>query len=264
MGPWQEALPIGANFGQSLALSSPLTQLWFHLVHWAFRQLYGPFAWAYDLVAWVVSRGEWHRWGRAALPWTEGGRVLELGCGPGHLLGELTAWGRVAVGLDLSPAMLRLARHRLRQRRPRPTSCRGRPRPTACRGRPRPTPCRLVHGRAQALPFADHAFDAVVVAFPAEFIGHPATLAEIARVLAPDGRFVLVDGGRHLGRDPWSRLLNWALDVTSSRERLGEVVRHLDSEEREDEVSFTVTHGQVRGTRSVVRVVVARRRGGSA
>lgn len=220
-----------------------MRRLWFRLVRWAFRQLYGPLAWAYDGVAWVVSRGEWQRWGRAALPWILGERVLELGCGPGHLLAELAARGRTAMGLDLSPAMLGMARGRLRRRG---------------------LVCRLTLGRAQALPFADQAFDTVVVTFPAEFIGQAMTLAEISRVLAPGGRFVLVDEGRHLGRDLWSRVLNWALDVTSNRAMLDELLEDLSGKENEEESLFIVTHGLVRGARSVVRVVVARRRGGEA
>jgi len=209
-------------------------ELWFHLVRWAFRQLYGPFAWAYDAVAWAVSRGEWRRWGRAALPWVTGERVLELGCGPGHLLVGLAAWRRTPVGLDASPAMLRLARANLVRRG---------------------LPVRLVQARAQALPFAGEAFDAVVVAFPTDFISHPATLAEVHRVLAPGGRLVLVDGGRHLGRDPWSRLLNWALDVTSRPGKLEEVIRDLDRHAPQGPL-FTVTRGHVRGTRTMVRVIV--------
>ncbi len=204
-------------------------------MRWAFRQLYGPFAWAYDAVAWVVSRGEWQRWGQAALPWTMGERVLELGCGPGHLLVELTAWGRRPVGLEASPAMLRLARRNLRRRR---------------------LPVRLVQARAQTLPFAGEAFYAVVVTFPADFIGHPATLAEIARVLAPGGRLVLVDGGRHLGRDPWSRLLNWALEVTSRPGGLQEVVGDLGGPAPEEPM-FKVTRGHVRGARTRVQLIVA-------
>lgn len=40
------------------------------------------------------------------------GRVLDLGCGPGHYAGALAAAGLEAIGLDLDPAMIDMARRR--------------------------------------------------------------------------------------------------------------------------------------------------------
>ncbi|MFD0276600.1 class I SAM-dependent methyltransferase [Kitasatospora sp. NPDC127111] len=39
-----------------------------------------------------------------------GGPVADLGCGPGHVAGWLTAHGAEVVGIDLSPAMVEIAR----------------------------------------------------------------------------------------------------------------------------------------------------------
>ncbi|HOX24326.1 MAG TPA: class I SAM-dependent methyltransferase [Candidatus Krumholzibacteria bacterium] len=50
---------------------------------------------------------------RARLP--ERGRVLDLGCGPGHYAGALGAGGLEAIGLDLDPAMIEAARARYSQ-----------------------------------------------------------------------------------------------------------------------------------------------------
>ena len=48
---------------------------------------------------------------------------------------------------------------------------------------------------AQALPFPNSSFDSIVSAFPSEYISDPATLDELARVLRPGGRLVVVLGG---------------------------------------------------------------------
>ncbi|MCS7282092.1 MAG: class I SAM-dependent methyltransferase, partial [Anaerolineae bacterium] len=147
-------------------------RLFFHL-------LYGPFAWAYDAVAWAVSRGKWTEWGATALPFLPRGLVLELAHGPGHLLLRMARQGLRPVGLDLSPQMGALAYRRLHRAG---------------------LPPRMVRARAQQIPFADRIFQAVVATFPTEFILDPATAREVARVLAPQGTFVFVltaiPGGR--------------------------------------------------------------------
>ena len=55
-----------------------------------FQLLYHPFAWAYDLVAGLVSLGRWKSWVLCGLPLLAG-RVLEIGFGPGHLQAALQA-----------------------------------------------------------------------------------------------------------------------------------------------------------------------------
>ena len=93
------------------------------------------------------------------------GRVLDLACGDGALLARLPG----AVGVDLSPGELALARRRGHE---------------------------VVEGRAQALPFADRSFDTVAchLAFML-FDDIERVVAELHRVLAPGGRFVAVLGG---------------------------------------------------------------------
>ncbi len=143
------------------------------LQRWVFRfldWLYTQGAVFYDLVAAAVSLGRWTDWVRSMALWPEAqphARVLELGCGPGHLLQESLEKGFWAVGVDASPNMLRLARRRLKARN---------------------LPIRLVRARAQDLPFPDAFFDRVVASFPTAYIVEPDTLWEIARVLRPQGR----------------------------------------------------------------------------
>lgn len=166
------------------------------LIHFGFRLLYHEMAWSYDLVAWLVSFGQWRAWTETALPYLVGERVLELGHGPGHLLVSLSQRGYHPVGIDLSAQMGRLARRRLNKT-----------------GLALP----LVRGCAQALPFPSHSFDSVVATFPTRYIIDPATLAQVTRVLRPQGRLVIVVGAQLSGRDPLSRFIEWLYKITGQR-----------------------------------------------
>jgi len=154
-------------------------------------------AWTYDLVAWLVSFGQWTAWGCAAIPHLQGRCVLELAHGPGHLLVAMSRAGFAPVGLDLSPQMGRLARNRLH---------RG--------GIPTPP---LVRARAQALPLRASSFDSVVSTFPTEFIFDPATLQEMARVMGQGGKAVVVVGVVFNTSLP-ARLLKRLYDATYQHE----------------------------------------------
>jgi ubiquinone/menaquinone biosynthesis C-methylase UbiE len=147
--------------------------LWRRLIAFGFRLLYNELAWLYDPVSWITSLGLWHAWQWVALPYLlPGGTVLEVGCGPGHLLLGLAASGCHPVGLDLSPAMLRQARRRLHRQG---------------------LALALCQGRAQNLPYAAQAFDCVVLTFPAPFVYDPGWIGHLARVLKPSGRLVIVE-----------------------------------------------------------------------
>lgn len=144
--------------------------LWRRFYRWAAQRLYYEFAWTYDAVSWLVSAGQWSGWRKAALAHVVGERVLEVGFGTGDLLFEMAARGWNVCGLDLSPAMHRIAARKLRRR-----------------GLVAPR----VRGVTQALPFTDGSFDMLIATFPAEYIVAPETLREAVRVLAPGGRFVI-------------------------------------------------------------------------
>lgn len=101
---------------------------------------------------------------RVAAP---GQQVLDLCCGQGKLTEMLCSAGADVTGLDFSPAMLAFA----------------------ARAAPQAT---LRQGDAAALPFEARSFDAVVCNFGIMHLpDQPAALAEIRRVLRPDGQFVM-------------------------------------------------------------------------
>lgn len=147
----------------------------------AFEELYSHFAWAYDWVSRTFFLGQWRVWQRASLRFVKGTRVLEVGMGTGNLQIDLRREGYEAYGIDLSPQMMREAARKAR--------------------RLRVEPFRACRARAEALPFPDGAFDSVVSTFPSEYITQARTLREIARVLRPGGRFVVVPAGWLKPRD---------------------------------------------------------------
>jgi ubiquinone/menaquinone biosynthesis C-methylase UbiE len=169
---------------------------WIQALRFAFWVLYNPLAWTYDWVSRIVSLGKWHDWQRTALPELRGERILDLAFGTGNTLLDLAAGVYHPIGLDLSPAMARIAKRKLKRA-----------------GLSAP----LVRGRAQQLPFADASIDSVLCTFPAEFILAPGTLSEVARVLRPGGRLVVTAMCKLNGPDPWSRFLDWLYRITGQR-----------------------------------------------
>lgn len=141
------------------------------LMRWFFERLYTTWAWGYDLVAWVVSLGRWWTWARlATAPLPPVGRLLEIGCGTGHLLSEI-AGARQVIGIDRSRQMARLAQRRVRRRGSK---------------------ALVVLGDARALPFADRSFDGAYASFPAEQVFQVAAFRSIQRVLKPGCDYILV------------------------------------------------------------------------
>jgi SAM-dependent methyltransferase len=148
---------------------------------WACDRLYTELAGVYDPVSWLVSLGGWDAWRRLALAEARG-RVLELGYGTGALLATLAVADGDVVGLELSPAMQRVAVRRFAQAGLHPAQARA---------------------RAEQMPLAAASFDTALATFPAPYILEPATLDECRRVLRPGGRLVIVG--------LWVRAPRWSL-----------------------------------------------------
>jgi ubiquinone/menaquinone biosynthesis C-methylase UbiE len=110
---------------------------------------------------------------RRVLDWLAprmGERILDVGCGPGHLvseIGQLVGQGGRAVGVDVSAQMLMLAERR---------------------------GVEVVQVHDTSLPFDDGAFDAATATQVYEFVEDlPNSLAELHRVLRPGGRALILD-----------------------------------------------------------------------
>ena len=172
------------------------------LIRFAFAQLYTTFAWTYDAVAHLVSFGEWRAWGGAALAYLPAApcRVLEIAHGPGHVHAAMRRRGFDAIGIDLSQQMGALARRRL----------------LAMSGRAPD----LARADALRLPFPNAVFDAALSTFPSEFVFLPQTLREVARVLRPGGRFVIVPTAQFHGGGALTRLVEALYRITGQRASL--------------------------------------------
>lgn len=160
------------------------------LLRLAYGLLYNQLAWAYDLAAWLVSAGQWRDWGRTVLGQLSGRRVLEIAFGPGHLLGDIARSGYEVVGLDRSPAMVRLAA-----------------RNNPGRG------SKIIRGDARALPFAPNTFDNVVLCFSG-LSRDPQVIAEAARVLRDSGQVVIIDEVVLKSTHPFGILAHLLLSLT--------------------------------------------------
>ncbi len=119
-----------------------------------------------------------------------GDRLLDVGCGTGALLDRISRRRSAAFlyGIDPSAGMLRRARQRLGDR------------------------AHLIQGDAAALPFVDGNFGTVVSTSSLRYWPDPsAGFQEIARVLQPGGRLLLLDW---CGDAVRHRLLGWWLTRT--------------------------------------------------
>jgi ubiquinone/menaquinone biosynthesis C-methylase UbiE len=175
------------------------------LLRFFFQLLYHQFAFTYDLVAATVSLGRWKDWVLSVLPFIQGTRVLEIGHGPGHLQRVLLEQNLLAVGIDESSQMGRLAKRNLRRFF---HSNAGEPPHFAY------TQINLTRGISQDLPFAAESFDTLVSTFPSEYIFDPKTLAEALRVLAGNGRFIILPGATILGRGIMDRAMAFLFRIT--------------------------------------------------
>jgi ubiquinone/menaquinone biosynthesis C-methylase UbiE len=172
------------------------------LIKIGFFLLYHKMAWSYDLIAWIVSFGQWSAWRRLALQFMRPGPTLELAFGTGAFFIDMLDNGYRPVGIDVSPYMAQIAGNRLRRNR---------------------RDSRLSQARAQALPFPNNTFANVVATFPTDYILEDETLAEIHRVLrqpAPHtpSQLIIVAEGQLRGPWPFRPFINWLYQVTGQHD----------------------------------------------
>ena len=146
------------------------------------RAMFDRIAGQYDRMNTVMTAGLHRSWRRRAAELaavSPGDRVLDVATGTGDLALELAsrvAPGGEVVGIDFSQRMLELARSK------------------AAVGWPPDVTVRFQHANAQALPYPDDHYAAATVAFGARnFARLERGLAEMARVVRPGGRVVVLE-----------------------------------------------------------------------
>jgi demethylmenaquinone methyltransferase/2-methoxy-6-polyprenyl-1,4-benzoquinol methylase len=149
--------------------------------------MFGRISRRYDLLNTVMTAGRHYAWRRMAARIAVGvypGPALDIATGTGDFALELARGRNVTsvVGLDFTPEMLSLAAQKaLRQGRGAKLS--------------------LVAGDAHSLPFSDSQFICATVGFGVRnFINVPKALREMARVVRPGGRVVILEIVRLEGR----------------------------------------------------------------
>lgn len=135
----------------------------------------------YNLLLFGMTRGREARFRQEVLKLAAiapGQRVLDVGCGTGTqtiAIARQVAPGGSVTGVDVSPEMLASARRRSAQAG---------------------VAIEFRHSDATALPFPDQSFDRVMMCMAMHMLpeaDRSACLRELARVLAPGGRLVLID-----------------------------------------------------------------------
>jgi|GEM_PF-422135 len=141
------------------------------------RKFYDKIAPCYDLLA-ERSEQPIRETAFDMLSPVAGERILEIGCGTGHLLSRIAESvgeeGRV-YGIDISQEMLRLTE-------------------LVVEAKKLSSRVELVRGDAVSLPFDDDMMDAVILCFTLELFDSaeiPQVLAECKRILRPNGRLVV-------------------------------------------------------------------------
>jgi demethylmenaquinone methyltransferase/2-methoxy-6-polyprenyl-1,4-benzoquinol methylase len=151
------------------------------------KELFTRIASRYDLINDLQSFGLHRYWKRKLIAIARpsvNDRALDICCGTGDLALMLAGRGTTVVGLDFNEHMLQIAQNRKRAWQD-------------SSNRLHLTAPQFVQGDALKLPFPDHSFDIVTIAYGLRNLSDTKTgLNEMRRVAKPAGRLLILDFGK--------------------------------------------------------------------
>lgn len=177
-------------------------------VNWFLNLLYGPLAYFYDMVAFIVSMGYWHQWTYQIGNFLEkNDRILEVGIGTGKLFERLKNEGYSIIGTDRSKEMI-----------------------VKTQSKNRGSPSRVCRADNLFLPFRDNSFTKVIATFPSDYAFKSHFLMDVKRVLEENGELIILMGVRFSKKGIVNniyRFIYWVSGQTRSKENIEKIIKSI-------------------------------------
>jgi ubiquinone/menaquinone biosynthesis C-methylase UbiE len=171
-------------------------------VSWFLKELYGSLAYGYDIVAFVVSFGNWNYWTYQIKKFlNHEDKILEVGIGTGILHKNLINKKYQIYGCDLSEQMIKISSRRLKDKGP-----------------------KILRTNNINLPFKNRSFTKSIGTFPSEYIFSEDFLNEAQRLLKFGGELIVLLSVSFVKNDLISLLYRNLYKIT------GQSLSKLDSE----------------------------------
>ncbi|MBW6472593.1 MAG: class I SAM-dependent methyltransferase [Anaerolineaceae bacterium] len=155
-------------------------------------ELYGSLAFGYDIVANIVSLGDWNQWTyqiKKFLSHEE--KILEVGIGTGILHKNLIKEKYQIFGCDLSKQMLKISSRRLKDYSP-----------------------KILRTNNRKLPFRDNSFTKIIATFPSDYIFTNDFQKESQRLLTCGGELIVLLSINFVKNDFTSRFYRILYKIT--------------------------------------------------